>query len=556
VRESVKKSRLGSETSPLPLMVGQAVSPARPVPGIAGRLILSAALLLWNTVALAQAPHGSLAGSVVDSWGTAVPDAKLTLTETATGAALSSTANQAGEYVFSQAAHGRYDLSVLAGGFKPYTRHNLEIGGDAESSLDIAMDREKDDSETAVKELETLAAAKPDDYQAHFNLGRAYLARGEFEKALPQFRETLKLRRDYPAARLNMARLALGLGSPEAALQFAQDTLALKPGDSAATVIRAEAHLRMGQTDQAAVLLDRLLDTHPYDTDALLESGVVNLRRQRYSEAEKAFRQAYNLDPSSPRGLSGVAETHLLAKEPEKAVQTIAVEVEKAPQRADLRKALAAVEFRAGQFAKAVADYRSILDNYKDSPKEQADLYARIGDAYQGQGELPLSIESFKKAEQLAPRNAAYPAELAHVYDAAGNSKEALACYAQSLRIEPGNAVVMNNAAYLLAKSGGNLDDALRLIQMARRQFPNSQDFLDTLGWVYLRKELVESACQVFQDLVEKAPANPTFHYHYALALAQKGDKAAALEQLRLALQNRPGKDEEAAINVLIKKMS
>jgi len=88
----------------------------------------------------------------------------------------------------------------------------------------------------------------------------------------------------------------------------------------------------------------------------------------------------------------------------------------------------------------------------------------------------------------------------------------------------------MNNAAYTLVKVVGNTDEALRLVQMARRQLPESAEILDTLGWIYLKKDMVDSASQIFEDLIQKEPSNPSFHYHYGAALAQKGDKAAAAE--------------------------
>jgi len=93
------------------------------------------------------------------------------------------------------------------------------------------------------------------------------------------------------------------------------------------------------------------------------------------------------------------------------------------------------------------------------------------------------------------------------------------------------------------------------MVQMARRQFPDSSEILDTLGWIYLKKDMVESASQIFEDLVKKEPANPTFHYHYGAALAHKGDKAAALKELNLALKYNPGKGEQEEIRDLIKKV-
>jgi hypothetical protein len=52
----------------------------------------------------------------------------------------------------------------------------------------------------------------------------------------------------------------------------------------------------------------------------------------------------------------------------------------------------------------------------------------------------------------------------------------------------------------------------------------------------------------VFKELVQKDPTNYSFHYHYGMALLQKGDKPSAKKELESALQHRPSKDDEAKI--------
>ena len=53
-----------------------------------------------------------------------------------------------------------------------------------------------------------------------------------------------------------------------------------------------------------------------------------------------------------------------------------------------------------------------------------------------------------------------------------------------------------------------------------------------------------------------KVKNNPTFHVHYGMALAQKGDKANALREFKEALLYKPQKAEEDQIKQLIQKLS
>jgi predicted Zn-dependent protease len=77
----------------------------------------------------------------------------------------------------------------------------------------------------------------------------------------------------------------------------------------------------------------------------------------------------------------------------------------------------------------------------------------------------------------------------------------------------------------------------------------------DTLGWIYIKKNLSADATRIFQDLVKREPDNAIYHYHYGLALIQKGDKPSARRELEVALKNKPPKNEADKIQDELKKL-
>jgi Flp pilus assembly protein TadD len=123
------------------------------------------------------------------------------------------------------------------------------------------------------------------------------------------------------------------------------------------------------------------------------------------------------------------------------------------------------------------------------------------------------------------------------------------------LKIQPDNPVALNNLAYLKAEKGIDLDQAQTMAQRARQRAPNSAEIADTLGWIYIKRNLSEEAVRVFQDLVAKDPKNPKFHYHYGMALYEKGDKPSTKRELLMALDDKPSKDDEAKIRDLLAKL-
>jgi predicted Zn-dependent protease len=108
----------------------------------------------------------------------------------------------------------------------------------------------------------------------------------------------------------------------------------------------------------------------------------------------------------------------------------------------------------------------------------------------------------------------------------------------------------------VLANTGQDLDEALRMALSAQRQVKDNSAVADTVGWVYLKRGLTGSALQVFQNNVQKEPKNATYRYHLAAALLASGDKLRAKEELQKALQNGPSHAEESGIRQMLAKIS
>ena len=123
------------------------------------------------------------------------------------------------------------------------------------------------------------------------------------------------------------------------------------------------------------------------------------------------------------------------------------------------------------------------------------------------------------------------------------------------IKLDPTNAVALNNLAYLLTEHGGDLDDALTKAQRAHQLLPDLSEVSDTLGWIYLKKNLTDNAIDIFKDLVTKVPRLAVYRYHLGMAYSQKGDKAKALEQLHEALKYNPTQGDKDKILELIGRL-
>jgi len=92
------------------------------------QVCLLAALFLAAGALQAQlAGTGTIQGTVTDTSGALVPDANVTLTDTASGVVRTAKADSGGTFLFPNVEISTYSLKVTAGGFERYVQTNIVL---------------------------------------------------------------------------------------------------------------------------------------------------------------------------------------------------------------------------------------------------------------------------------------------------------------------------------------------------------------------------------------------------------------------------------------------
>ena len=305
---------------------------------------------------------------------------------------------------------------------------------------------------------------------------------------------------------------------------------------------------------EAHVLLDALHKDNPDSPEVLFLLGTVNLAEHRLQEAEDAFRRSYKLSPANSAGLMGIIEIYMAQNKTDEALRILQSESDRAPYRLDLLLALGGTGVRAGKYDLAIQTYTGMLE-HPDKGHTQGDIYLRIAEVYRRKGDANNAVQALQKARETLPDSTLVLSTLGLVLDGAQRRPEAKAIYEATIKLDPNNAVALNNLAFLLAETGGDLDDALTKAQLAKQLMPGLPEINDTLGWIYLKKNLADNAIEIFRDLVTKEPDHSTYHFHLGMAYSQKGDQTNALDQLREALSKQPSNEEKDKIEQMIARM-
>ena len=391
--------------------------------------------------------------------------------------------------------------------------------------------------EEAMALVRKAARSNPTSADAHYTLGWLLGRRQQYEEAIREFNEAAALKPLSVSTKIQLARLNLAQGHAALASDLARQALKLQPRGLGPRVLLVRTLIGEGDIDGAERDVRALLEGAPDLAEAHWLAGVIEVLRKRDGQAKKSFARAMTLMPDAYEPLEALVS---LEADPstrtDGATTTVAEHLERHPENSDLLVLAARAHAADGDPGRAEQLLRRAIEHDSASPVP----HEMLGRLYLSQQRLDRAREQF---EELASRDvgrAGTRAMVAIIHHAQGQVAAAQVWYQQALDIDPQLVVAANNLARLYAQQRGMIESALRLAQTAVANAPDDPTVNDTLGWIYLQKDLGALAVSSFRACVEKAPANPLYQHHLGLAYSRTEDPTRAREFLEAALRLKP----------------
>jgi predicted Zn-dependent protease len=279
-----------------------------------------------------------------------------------------------------------------------------------------------------------------------------------------------------------------------------------------------------------------LLKEYPQVAIVQVLNGTLKLLQNDVPGARMAYERAIGLSPDLTEALAGLIGVDLLQNRVAQAKERIEARLQAAPKRVEFLMLAAQVYGKERDFAKAEAALRNAIQ--VDPASSRA--YSMLASVLLASGKLDAARLEFDQIAQREPKNVAVQTMAAMIVHAQNKIPEAKKRYEAIVGADPAAAVAANNLAWIYADEGEKLDEALRLAQGAALRLPDSGEVQDTLGWIYYKKELPGLAVPAFEKSIEKAPENPAYHYHLALALSKAGETQRARLAAEQAVKLKP----------------
>lgn len=154
---------------------------------------------------------------------------------------------------------------------------------------------EVDDPE-AVARLRRLTEIKPDDARGWHSLGEALAAEGSTAEAGDAFRRAVELDPDDQVALSHLGHTSLATGKDEEGMQYLQQAAESVHGASTAAISLVDMYRTFGQHDQALAQARKLAEADPDDVIARLDVAELSLATGDLDAARASFERLRELD--------------------------------------------------------------------------------------------------------------------------------------------------------------------------------------------------------------------------------------------------------------------
>jgi cellulose synthase operon protein C len=412
----------------------------------------------------------------------------------------------------------------------------------------------------ARKSFEAALAKEATYFPAVVSLAGIEQSEGKADLARKRFEDFIKANPNSYQALLSLADLNSRNGAPAAEVtRLVREAVRVSPQEPQPRMTLVEQLISTGDTKAAVVLAQESVVTMPSSLEMLESLGRAQLAAGDAQQAVSTFKKVAALQPNNPRLQVRLAEAFLMRKDSPAAVQALNRALEAMPNFLPAKKGLVTLAIMDKRYADGLVVAKELQKNF---PKEAV--------GYLFEGEIELSRKGFEpaiaaysqalqrikstenaiklhnavlasgkkaEAEKLAAdwqkehaNDAGYRFYLADMAMARGEDAPAEAMYRTVLTLQPGNALAMNNVAWLMVKQGK--PGALAVAEKAVTLLVDRAPLLDTLAGAQAAENQLPKAVETQKRAITLDPENPMLKLSLARLYIKQGEKAYARDEL------------------------
>lgn len=397
--------------------------------------------------------------------------------------------------------------------------------------------------------LEPMLKEYPANAQLWTMQGVAYQASGRKKEALASFQRALKISPDDIPALQNSAQIDYDAGDP-AGIPIIEHLLRLRPYDPTSHGMLAVLEYQQGNCEAAATHFARASSLFDSQLPALHAYGACLVKLKRFDKAEDVFERSLALNADDPQERMIAASVHLMAHQPQRAI--------------DLLEPLLKANQNAAALELASAAYEDLHDTDKavDALRQailvdphNVNLYVDFAALSATHQSFQVGIDAVNDGISLEPKAAPLYFARGVLYVQLAAYEKAQADFEKAYELDPNQSLSVA-AQGLAAAQRSDLSQAIKGVEEKLARRPDDPILL------YMRADILvqqgadpgspdfQTAMRSAKKAVALRPALGPAHGVLAKLYLQSGHYAEAAVECRKALEIDP-KDQSSLYHLI-----
>jgi len=382
-------------------------------------------------------------------------------------------------------------------------------------------------------------------------VGLLEFAKGDYNEGLEHLNQAVAIDSTDIGARLALARYFFARRDIGQASEHVGKILQKFPRQLGANILNADIMLHQGDKDGPRKVYTLLAQNYPNNPTGFLKLALLEEASGNTDASIQWYEKALGFDSNVLLPASRYVRLLLMK---EKGFDSALQKMEELESKSEHSKA----EYKYLRGTLLLSKQNATPDDLAAARKlymEALEIQPKLLPAYLGlaqldqmSSDLDAAIVNYNKLLEINPKNLPTKMILGTIYELQGKYELAVEQYRGILAVDKNFGPAANNLAWVLTEFlNGDLDEALRLAQVAKEQLPDESSVADTLGWVYYRRgqgrlglSYIEEALDLHQKAAPGKSPNPEIVYHLGVVKKSVGDTAGANAAFQQALALLP----------------
>ena len=385
-----------------------------------------------------------------------------------------------------------------------------------------------------IAEYEGRVEKSPQAVNLRLILGHLYKSKNEYDKALVQYEEAVKLGESDPLVWLSRGSVHVLLQNGELATADFERALELEKDKSRKQdILRKLADNAFAQRDweRAQKYYDQLVALDPRNEYLRMEYAQVLVQYKRYDKALEQYEKLIELAGRDTKArastLRDIGDLYEKMGEDDKAIATY--ERAMTLMRADnwlhreLRQRIVGVYRRSDRLGELVAKYEKA---WRNPDFDQAML---LGTLFDELGQEDKALRAYEKAMARNRRATDPRLRIIRIKERRGDDKSVIQAYNQLISVAPSEARFYFDLVRIHFRLGDR-KAAERMLKRIEARFGRDTDVLVTLADNFMRFDMGKEALAVYRRLVRMDPRNDSYILGLGEYYYQNGEVDDALK--------------------------